>query len=982
LKKPEKTKQLLQQALGMNSQQRTVLLEQIDDATLRSQLETLLADEDQRQQFLQQKPEQAPAELQAGDKIKRIRIEQLLGQGGMGSVYLGFDEKLQRQVAVKSIRSDHLKNPATQQRFEREAQILSKINHPFICQLYDYIETDEGDFLVLEYIKGQPLYLTPMTEAQKLQVLHDLATALSVAHEHGIVHRDLKPDNIMITEQGQLKVLDFGIAQSLSQPKSRKNEQPKELDPNLTQQGSLVGTIRYMSPEQAQGKVIQTASDMYAFGIIAQEIFTHQAAYQVLETNQLLEDVQQGKRKANQLPPAIAQLIDQVTQLAPEQRLTAQQAIEYIKAIQQAPIRKRRQRIKYSVVAALLILLMVLFWQWQQFDNQAETGMLIKDYENQINDLVKQSEQIYVLPIHPVNDEISSLLQQAQSLFGQIQNDAQLSDIDKKRLQGIIMLEAEYYQQAVTLLEQGQAESKLLADAWIKLFVQKATEFSDQYGVDQTFQSQQLRTDYLQPALDYIAKTKQETQKQDDLHEAFVLSQTASLESALTKVDEILTQQHWNRDAVELKSLVISAMMAKAREQGEWALAKTYAENTAKTYELSTQMARSYPYDYSNLCHVYLGLATDAIQRTGQAINEYLEKGKQACQNSLVTVPQNSYPMNLMSILYMMEAHWQINSGQDATATIDQAKNWNQQSTALEENIYTQWNQALLLATEAKQMILNGVDALATLNEVMDRFNELLKQDTRSRPAMISDVLAVMSYLAHEQVRRGQPHQPTIEHAHQLFEQAMLTPNLMISERRGLIINMAEVMKIDLQLAYQLGSDQVTEKANALIQFLDPNDNLIKEDPLQLINLAHAHFILAKELYRQQKPFNQHLQLAAKFTAQAQQIISNHFQTELLAAGIISFQNLLNGQAEQLDDAMFQKAMALNPNHPYGYQAWAESLLLRIQQSTAKEQRDTLIDKALSKIDMALTIDPDHPDFIKLKNKLIGLKTTQPKPLL
>ena len=94
------------------------------------------------------------------------------------------------------------------------------------------------------------------------------------------------------------------------------------------------------------------------------------------------------------------------------------------------------------------------------------------------------------------------------------------------------------------------------------------------------------------------------------------------------------------------------------------------------------------------------------------------------------------------------------------------------------------------------------------------------------------------------------------------------------------------------------------------------------------------------------------------------------------------FQNLLNGQPEQLDDAMFQKAMALNPNHPYGYQAWAESLLLRIQQSTAKEQRETLIDKALSKIEMALTIDPDQPNFIKIKNKLIELKNTRPKPRL
>ena len=167
------------------------MLEQITDQDIRSQVETLLLNDTQREQFMQQS---ASDTLQPGTVINRIRIEKLLGQGGMGSVYLGFDEKLERQVAIKSIRPEHLKNPATQQRFEREAQILSKINHPSICQLYDYLETDGGDFLVLEYIQGKPLYQVPLSETQKLSALAELAAALAVAHEHGIVHRDLKPE--------------------------------------------------------------------------------------------------------------------------------------------------------------------------------------------------------------------------------------------------------------------------------------------------------------------------------------------------------------------------------------------------------------------------------------------------------------------------------------------------------------------------------------------------------------------------------------------------------------------------------------------------------------------------------------------------------------------------------------------------------------------------------------------------------------------
>jgi serine/threonine protein kinase len=977
LKKPNKTKQLLQQALGMNSEERTVLLEQINDPTLRSQLETLLADKNQQQDFLQKNTSTQATDrtdiLSPGAKINRIRIEKMLGQGGMGSVYLGFDEKLERQVAVKSIRSEHLQNPATQQRFVREAQIMSKINHPSICQLYDYLETEAGDFLVMEYIEGQPLYKTPLTETQKLQVLADLAGALAVAHEHGIVHRDLKPDNIMITNQGQLKVLDFGIAQSLSQPKEAASTDTKNLDPALTQQGSLVGTIRYMSPEQAQGKTIQTASDMYALGIITQEVFSHEAAYQVLETNQLLTDVQQGKRKPADLPAPVSKLIDQLTQLQPEDRPTAEQTVEQISAIQYAPKRRRKQLIKYSILGAVLVLLAVLLWQWLQMGTQAERDLLIKDYEGQIADLVKQSEQIYVLPIHPVDTEINQLLQQAQMLFGTIENDDRLTKVDKKRLQGIIMLEAEYYGQAIPLLEAGQAENKLMADAWSKLFVEKATEYADEFGIELTMKAKELRKDFLQPALDYIEKTALETGKQDPLHEAFVLSQTNTLESGLNKANEILAAEHWNRDAVELKAMILSAMMARAREQGDWEQAKIYAEQTVETYELSTQMARSYPVDYSNLCYVNMGLAVDAIQRTGQGIEHYLEKAKTACHNTLIIQPQNTYPMNLLAVIYMLEAQWQIATGQTPNEALNQAKQWNQKTKDLNESIINSWNMALIHATEAKNEMMQGSDAMPKLEKSMALFDEILSIDNNN-PSVISDMLFVMSHVAHEQVRRDQPHQATIEQAKALFDEAMLKPNILVSEQRGLVINLAEVLKVDLQLAFEQSSELVQDKATRLIAFLDPNDNLIKDDPLQLSNLANAHYLLAKYLHQQQKPLQEHLDKAANYIGQAQQIHQRNHYVQLVAAGIYSLQHILNNQSFNDSNPLFESAIAINPKNPYGYHAWADSLLLHAQNQDSADTKAMIVDQGLEKIEMALKIDPENPRFIKTKETLHAMK--------
>lgn len=441
MKNTEQTKILLHQALGLDTRERTVMLEGIADSTIRSQLETLLADEAEREAFLANNPEatdqQPTPDIEPGALINRIRIIKALGQGGMGTVYLGFDEKLERQVAIKAIRPEHLRNPATQQRFVREAQILSKINHPSICQLYDYLETDAGDFLVLEYIKGQPLYQVPLDHTQKLKLMADLAGALAVAHEHGIVHRDLKPDNIMITEQGELKVLDFGIAQSLSQPCTRQQNQAEQAsNEQLTQHGSLVGTIRYMSPEQARGEAIDTASDLYALGIIAQEVFSHQAAYQVMETQQLLTDVQQGKRQEDpELPAELADIIAQLTQLKPAQRPDALNAQTMFQNALDAPRRKRMQQLKWATIS-VLVLLAGLWWQWSQLGSQAERAAQVSADEQQINSLVKQAENIYVLPAHPVNQAISSILQEAEALYGNIAGDRLLTAAEKSRLMG------------------------------------------------------------------------------------------------------------------------------------------------------------------------------------------------------------------------------------------------------------------------------------------------------------------------------------------------------------------------------------------------------------------------------------------------------------------------------------------------------------------------------------------------------------------
>ena len=979
MKKPQETKTLLNQALGLNAQERTLLLDKIDDNELKSQVETLLADKAQLQVFLNQNQSiQPPTDTQRepigpGSLINRIRIIKLLGQGGMGSVYLGFDEKLERQVAVKSIRPEHLKNQATQQRFIREAQILSKINHPSICQLYDYLETPDGDFLVLEYIKGKPLYQSPLTDTQKLTAMADLAAALSVAHEHGIVHRDLKPDNIMITDEGQLKVLDFGIAQSLSQPKVATKETANKISGDLTQHGSLVGTIRYMSPEQAQGKNINTASDQYALGIIVQEVFSHQAAYQVMETEQLLADVQQGKRiEATGLPEPITNLIKDLTQLDPTQRPTAQDTVKQINTIINAPKFRQKKIIKYSIISTGLVLLLVLLWQWQQFGNQAARNESIKKYETQINALVQQAEQIFVLPIHPVDEEIKLIEQQGEALYIVILNDALLTETDKKRLMGIILLKGELYADAITLLTEGQAESQLLADAWTMLYIEKATEFSDQYGMDQTMTDNTLRENYLNPALKYIEQVHQDAGQVDPLFQAFVLSQTTSLDAGLQAVNQVLAAEHWNKKAVNLKALILSALMTQAMENGQWEQAKFFALKTAETYQISNQMARSFPPSYISLCYVSSGLMRDAIHRSGEQVVAFSEQAIGACENALKLQPNNKYPMQLLTNIYMMKAQWEMDYGTNPDDSLSKAKHWNQQGSSLDDLYRSSWTLASILAIEAKKLMLNGEASQNIINQALDLFNNMMKVETEFTPYVVGDMLFVLALQAHDMVRQNQDPSATFQRAQALFDQSMLTADIMVSEQRGLINNMTQVYRVELLEQFEKGQN-ILPLGQKLLAFLNPTENRLKNDPKLYINLANTHLLMAEYLRRQQQPIKNHLSLAADYISQALAINPNNNDTLLSQASLMTLQSYFGSQDYTQANQIFEQVMASNPNNPYNQHTWGESLLIQAQKNQTTDLKNNAMLLANEKINKALSVDENNQSFINSQNELLEL---------
>ncbi|MEM9598326.1 MAG: serine/threonine-protein kinase [Acidobacteriota bacterium] len=321
-----------------------------------------------------------------GQRIGKILVQDTLGAGGMGQVYLGFDEKLKRRVALKRILRRHALSEDMKARFLQEAQILSKLDHPNICQIYDYVERPEADYLVLELIDGKTLKDLPRDHFDhdgRLDIAIQLANVLGAAHAEGVVHRDLKPANVMVTDSGQAKMLDFGLARSLDQDErprpSSGPQRPRVWDVGedssvKTQTGSVVGTPQYMSPEQAKAEPVTAASDMYSFGLMLQELFTGATAYdKSLGFRQLLEAVETADtRPAEGLDPDLTELIERLKSAAPGARPSAHDTASKLRYIRNAPKRLRVRRLKMAAVAALALVAVVMTFQAFRIRQEAD----------------------------------------------------------------------------------------------------------------------------------------------------------------------------------------------------------------------------------------------------------------------------------------------------------------------------------------------------------------------------------------------------------------------------------------------------------------------------------------------------------------------------------------------------------------------------------------------------------------------------------
>jgi tetratricopeptide (TPR) repeat protein len=649
-----------------------------------------------------------------GQHVQHIRIVGRLGRGGMGEVFEGYDETLQRRVAVKMLHPDRRLSAEHTARFLREARILSQLDHPGICRVFDLISTDEADLLVLEFIEGRTLRSVmadalPPTEA--LRIARDIADALACAHERDIIHRDLKPENVMVAEDGRVRILDFGIARSASQgiqlgidpgarPPHRSpdgsqaetvdwvpgtTESPSSAPPVLTQLGSVIGTVAYMSPEQAAGEPSTPATDLYALGIMVQEMLTGRRSYGDSSGPDLLLRVYRADvDRARVDDPELDRLVDRMLQLSPSARPTAEETAAEIRRLLDRPRRRRQRRLVTAAagsVAALMLAAagLVIHSRWQA----ANQTRLAESFARRSQAMAWQLRAEYLSPRHDLDPVRTHLRSEVDDMTSDIAGLSAFASAPGRAAIGRTHLALGDIDEAADQLQLAWDAGHRPPEVAYALGVARARQYqraeasvsvlrSPEAQADERQRIQQL---YREPAIAALRDGASSAATFPAYAEGLIALLEERMDDAEDAAERLRDTPPWFYEKSLLAARIHRQRAIRIKEDlGRTEEAEKHLLEAESELQRATETAPSHPELFRELCEaMVLRTQTATIRWTADARDAVMGEAENACTSALELDPSLADAHLLLGRLDTIRAVLALRQGEDPEPHFDRA---------------------------------------------------------------------------------------------------------------------------------------------------------------------------------------------------------------------------------------------------------------------------------------------------------------------
>ncbi len=710
----------------------------------------------------------------AGQSVGSVRMIRKLGDGGFGRVYLGHDEKLDRRVAVKVLHATRSFHQRARDRFRREARLLSKLDHPNICRIYGLIEEGGVDYLVLEYIDGQPLAVAAAgADAEaKLGLARDIAAALQAAHEANIIHRDLKPANVIVTPEGIAKVLDFGVARVEQRRPSGAGGQPPPSahgggpiddglraagDEGLTRLGSRLGTIRHMSPEQARGEELTLASDLFAFGLLLHELFGGRPAYPEEAPDGLLARVQKGEVEPLEHPDAdLVALVRDLERYDPRLRPSASEAVETLKALLDRPRRRRKRRLKRLAVGASILSVLVLLAAWWRLRWEAASDIAASEA------LIAQAHKIewrmraeYLSPAHDIEGAKEAVRLQTAELKRTLRSLGRVAAGPGHYAIGRAALSVDDLATAREEVETAWAlgyrtpeVANTLGRILARIFRDEVQRDSGRYTADQRNRRlAQHRVELGEPAARYLEMGRGTQVDAPAYVESLLAVSEGDYQEALEHLASI--DLPWFYERYLLEGWIEDRLFQNELVAGSIEGLRDHVSRARSAYRVATAIGRSDPRAYAGLCRAS-SLMLNRGLLTGEESTTVMEEAERACQKALEISPGSEGALSILAATYFFAAQDAWDRGKDAAAFLEKAEKAAEEGLAANpESAGLQRTLVRVLWRKAVEIQQRGRDPTAAFARGREIAERLVAADLPAVADLQAFVLLVMDQAMH-----------------------------------------------------------------------------------------------------------------------------------------------------------------------------------------------------------------------------------------